>query len=308
MKKNVKNIASGIHCLAACAGWLTVAILMAPIVSPAAASGFDFKQVDVRERAREAALTEMDRKYGRTSEARMHRIESQELNGRERRVTGDGTYLVGKDRREFSFECFVDERTGVVRGLKIRGSDVALDVRELGIEAALAEITSRHGRESRPSGVKVYSADFSKHEKRVYGNGIFKLNGRQQTFTFECIVHMYTGQVRNMKIEEKVDRDERSGRPGRPGFGDRPGSDRGGVISDRRAREYAETAVLDRLRTDGVSGTVNITESRIVETVRGQSRIEGEGNYRSTGREHRFTFTCSVDMKTGRVDRLKITE
>src|SRR5437868_251090 len=229
------------------AGWLAAALAL-PSIATAQTAHSD---AEIRVTARIAAINAIKGRFGRSTDPQVRRIDLGDYSGVDRRATGDGTYMIGRDRHEFTFECIVDTRRLMARGVKLHTDERRIDVRDAAIHAVMSEMETRRGRESEPRTDKVTVSDFSRDEKRVSGDGFFRTDGRQRTFTFECLVNETTGQVRRLKVEE------RQGRRERPGFGDRPGSsDREVAISDRRAREYAETSVLDRLRTDGVSGTV----------------------------------------------------
>jgi hypothetical protein len=163
----------------------------------------DGAQVDVRMAARKVVMADMNKKYGPSGDVKMHKIYSAETSGAEKKVTGDGTYVLAKEKREFTFECLVDSKTGVVKDLKIHAQDVGVDIREIAVQEVERKMREKYGKESEPRLDKVYSAEFPGPEERVYGNGFYRLGGKQKTFKFECLVHKFSGHVRNLKIDER---------------------------------------------------------------------------------------------------------
>src|SRR5262249_51453419 len=89
----------------------SLTLVAVALAMPTLASGQRrHSDAEIRNCARIGVLNAMDQKYGRGAEAKVTKITEGDMVGEDRRMSGEGTFLVGRDRHDFTFDCIVDTR------------------------------------------------------------------------------------------------------------------------------------------------------------------------------------------------------
>ncbi len=172
------------------------------------------REIDVRRAAKDAVVREINSRYGRGANPKITRNDMQDADRDRRRVTGRGEYSDRRDRRTFNFACVVNRYNGRVTELQIDSTGFIpgrpghdedrhpiINEKRARIVAendAKEQLRRRWGSNSNPTlkWSRAVVGRYSNYE--INGEGRFRKDGRDLTFTFDCWVDNTSEKVSKM--------------------------------------------------------------------------------------------------------------